>query len=362
MMESVVAIPLPTLASEADGQRAAEPVNASPSNDFIIGPENRLIEVVFRAVLGNLSDLYNPIVLYGPSGVGKTHLARGLVDAWRVQHRRGALYETAIDFGRRLTDAFQTNDIEKFRSRYRSPLLLVVEDVGELATRPAAQEELLNTLDAQLELNHRVVVTSTRVPAEIAELLPGLRSRLGAGLTVQLESPGPAAREAIVRRAVAGRMFDFTEAAVCALIEGLPGCAADLIGAIIQLGMRAQLDARAVDGEDVQEYLEARRGSNSPRLRDIAASTARHFSLKVSMLRSVSRRQAVVRARGVAMYLARLLTDDSLERIGEYFGGRDHTTVLHACRKIEDLLLADAGIHRAVQHLQQELGERSCKT
>lgn len=356
-MESVVAIPLPLLAGEADGQRPGARIS-----DFIIGPENRLVEVVFRAVLGNRCDAYNPIVLHGPSGVGKTHLARGFVEAWRVQHRRGALCETAVDFARRLNDAFQTNDIENFRNRYRSLILLVIEDLGELTTRPAAQEELLHTLDAQVEQDHRVVVTSKLVPAEMPDLLPGLRSRLGAGLTVRLEPPGSAAREAIVRRAVASRLFNFTEAAVCALIEGMPSTAADLLGAIIQLGMNSQLDSRPVDGDDVLEYLEARRGSNSPRLRDIAAATARHFSLKVSMLRSVSRRQAVVRARGVAMYLARQLTDDSLEQIGQYFGGRDHTTVLHACRKTEDLLLADAAIHRAVQHLQQLLGEPSCKT
>ena len=361
-MESVVAIPLPPIASEADGQRAAGQGSPSSPNDFIIGPENRLVEVVFRAVLGNRCDAYNPIVLHGPSGVGKTHLARGLVEAWRMQHRRGAMYETAVDFARRLNDAFQTNDIKEFRNRYRSPLLLVVEDLGELVTRPAAQEELLHTLDAQVDQDHRVVLTSRLDPAEMVELLPGLRSRLGAGLTVRLESPGPAAREAIVRRVVAGRMLNFTEAAICSLIEGLPGVAAELIGAINQLGMRSEVDSRAVDGEDVREYLEARRDSDSPRLRDIAAATARHFSLKVSMLRSVSRRQAVVRARGVAMYMARLVTDDSLEQIGAYFGGRDHTTVLHACRKTDELLLADPGIHRAVQHLKRELGQRPCKT
>lgn len=361
-MESVVAISLPTSAIEADSPPAAGRVSTPSPNDFIIGPENRLVEVVFRAVLGNRCDSYNPIVLYGLSGMGKTHLARGLVDAWRMQHRRGALYEAAVDFARRLNDAFETNDIEDFRSRYRSPLLLVVEDVGELTTRPAAQEELLHTLDAQVELNHRVVVTSRQAPTEMLELLPGLRSRLLAGLTVHIEPPGPAAREALVRHVVAVRNFNFTEAAICALVEGMPGAPSDLIGAILQLNMAAEVDSRAVDGEDVQEYLEARRQSNSPRLRDIAVATARHFSLKISLLRSVSRRQAVVRARGVAMYLARLLTDDSLEQIGAYFGGRDHTTVLHACRKTEELLLADGSIHRAVQQLQQLLGERPCKT
>jgi chromosomal replication initiator protein len=359
MPDSVVEIPLPgkPLVSLADPEGPASP------GHFLLGEENRLVAVAVRSVVEEKADGYNPMVLYGSSGTGKTHLARGLAEAWKLRYpRRRVVCTTAIDFARELAEAIETQAVDEFRDKHRGASLLVVEDFGMLATRKSgklnAQEEFIHTLDAMVAEDRWVVVTASTPPAELPGILPALRSRLGSRLTIPLVPPGPETRLALLRQLAALHELDLPEAVAEALAEGLSGTAPELAGALMQLAMPAEFEGDALDLKTARRFLSERNDVRQPSLHEIALATARHFTIRLSDLRSPVRRRALVAARGVAIYLARLLTQESLEQIGDYFGGRDHTTVMHSYRKTEELLDQDPTIREAVESLRDRLWKK----
>lgn len=323
---------------------------------FVVGPENRLVEVAVGSVLDGGAARYSPIVFCGPSGVGKSHLALGLATAWKNSFpRRPVVFTAAIDFARQLADAVETKTVDDFVVRYRQASLLVMEDVHHLQDKPAAQEELIHTLDALSDTGAQVVLTSRTAAHQLADFMPRLRSRLTAGLTVPLVPPGPAARRTVLDRLARAQGMNLPESVVGVLAERMVATVPELRGILSRLQMSAELEHRPVDLALVDEQLAEQARRNAPSIDQIAKATARHFSLKLSDLRSSSRTRAVVSARGVAMYLARTLTPLSLEQIGRYFGGRDHTTVSHGCRRTEESMRSEPGVHRAVTELREKL-------
>jgi len=355
MANGVVTIPLPgqPLASDSpawDGHQGPTTL------EFLAGPENCLIEPAVSSVLGRQPTPYNPLFLHGPSGTGKSHLARGLAAAWKLNFPQSRVaYTTAIDFAREMADAFETQAVEDFRARYRGVNLAVFEDVAELAAKPAAQEELVRTLDAILERSGQVVVTASSVPQEIAGFSPALQSRLSAGLCLPLALPSVDTRRAILEQWSNLRDVEMAAPILSLLAEGLAGTVPELLGAMLQLEVLAGEKGCPIDAHQIREFLSQRDSTLRPKLRDIALLTARHFALRLSDLRGPSRRRPVVTARDVAIHLCRQLTRESLSRIGAYFGGRDHTTVLYACRKTEELLQSDPAIRQAIDQLQRKL-------
>jgi chromosomal replication initiator protein len=356
MVNGVVTIPL---SGQPLGDHAGA-TNGHPGPteiEFFAGPENCLVEPAVMGILGRRLTPYNPLVLYGPTGTGKTHLARGIAATWKTNFPQNRVaYATAVDFARELADAFETHSIDDFRRKYRAVGLAVFEDIGELTSKPAAQEELICTLDAIIHRGGQIIVTAPAAPQEIAGLAPALQSRLTAGLCLPLAPPGPDARRAILERWSTLREIDLADSIVKLLAEGLAGTVPELLGAMLQLEVPAREAGRSIDALHVREYLSRRDKAVRPKVRDIALLTARHFSLRLGDLRGTSRRRPVVVARDVAVYLCRQLTRETLSRIGEYFGGRDHTTVLHACRKTEQQIEADPAIQQAVDQLQRMLG------
>jgi len=354
MADGVVTIPLPGQllagdSSSLDGHRGPTTL------EFFAGPENRLIESAVSGVLGRQPSRYNPLVLYGPSGTGKSHLARGLAAAWKVSFPNSRVnYATAVDFAREMVEAFETQSVEDFRLSHRAVNLAVFEDVAELARQPAAQEELTHTLDAVIQQGGQVVATAACAPQDIAGFSPALQSRLSAGLCVPLTLPGPDTRLAILQRWLNLREIEMPGPILKLLAQGLVGTVPELLGAVLQLEVPAREEGRPINVHQVRDFLSERDSILRPKLRDIAALTARHFALRLGDLRGSSRRRPVVAARDVAIYLCRQLTRESLGRIGEYFGGRDHTTILHACRKTEELLKADPAIRQAIDRLQRK--------
>ena len=350
-MDSIVAIPLPGHPLDPDGDQSSP--SALPQ--FLAGPENRLVPAVVRSLLDDPPGGYNPLLLCGPSGTGKSHLARGLAAQWKARCRRRVVCTTAGDFSRELSDAIETQATDDFRKRYRKAALLVLEDVDRLAEKHYAQEELVHTLDVRLAAGRQVVVTASAVAARLAGISPRLQSRLGSGLTVPLAPPGPSVRLAILRELARQQEIELSASAAEVLADGLSVTVPELIDVLVQLQIPARLDGGKIDADSAHWFLSQRNGWRQSRLRDIALSTARFFDLRLSDLRGPSRRQAMATARGVAMYLARQMTDKSLGHIGRYFGDRDHTTVMYGCRKTEKLLKSDATIHQAVHQLRERL-------
>jgi chromosomal replication initiator protein len=356
MVDGVVDIPLPGRPLEF----AAEQGDAVPPCHFIVGPENRLVEVAVRSVVEESTGGYNPLVFYGPSGVGKSHLAHGLAAAWKARDRRlRVVCTTAVDFARELAEAIETQGVDEFRTKHRGAALLVVEDLGMLATRKSgklnAQEELIHTLDALVADNRWVVVTASAAPSALPGIVPALQSRLTAGLMIPLAPPGIEARLAILEQLAALRNIPLPAPVARVLAEGVVGTAPDLAGSLMQLAMPAEFHNTPFDAESARKYLADRGCVRQPTLHEIALATSRYFSLRLSDLRSPVRRRALVVARGVAIYLARRFTNESLQQIGEYFGGRDHSTVMHSCRKAEELLVNDPAVREALEQLQKTL-------
>jgi chromosomal replication initiator protein len=281
------------------------------------------------------------MVLYGPSGVGKTHLALAVVAHWKAQPDRSPVkYAVAIDFVRELAEAIETKTLDEFGVAYRRASLLVLEDLQHLAGKPAAQRELVQILDNLADDQARVLVTASRSPGMFDDLLPGLQSRV---------LPAPATRAIMLRRLAGARGMELSEPLIEFLAENISGAVPALDAALIELQIGGSVSIEAA-----RHWLADRRRED-PTLREIALATARHFSLRLGDLRSAARQRNLVVARGVAMYLCRSLTRQSLEQIGGYFGGRDHTTVSHGCRRTEDLLQTEPAIGEAVVLLQSRL-------
>lgn len=337
-------------ASAAGASRRKGPREPVPTQ-LVLGPENQLASHTLRRLLHELPLPGGVVVFAGPAGCGKSHLVQGLASHWR---RRGksVLCLCGADFIREYSEAVQTRDQSNLYRHYRQADLLVLEDLRQLTTTPstyaaAAQRELAGVVEDLEAQDGQVVVTSDAAPAAIPGLDPMLRSRLAAGLLVPLVPPSPATRLALVERLAADHKLLVEPGAAPLLAEALHTPTL-LRGALLQLEHEY---GRVVTPAAVQDYLAAHRVDNERSLSAIAESTARWFGLKPAALRSASRQRTVVKARGIAMYVARQLTSHSLQQIGQYFGGRDHSTVLHGCRKTASLLQSDLETQRVVSAL-----------
>ncbi len=308
-----------------------------------------------ESVLADGDAPYNPLLFVGPSGTGKSHLASGLLGAWKSRfRRRPAVRVTATDFARQLAEAIQTKTTEDFARRYRRLSLLVFEDLQHLAEKGAAQRELRFTLDALAGAGARLVFTCAALPSELPGIDAGLKSRLEEGLTVPLAPPGRETRAVIVRRLAESLGLQVPDEAAQVLTHGLRVTVPELSGALKQL---SGADRTGLNAEAARRFVARQNGTNEPTLHRIASTTARYFSLPLANLKSASRRRQVAIARAVAMYLARDMTSQSLQEIGRYFGSRDHTTVSYGCHVTEGRLKTDPQVRHAVVALQDRLKE-----
>ncbi len=322
--------------------------------EFVIGPENRLVAAVAEAFFQGRSQHYSPLVIYGPSGSGKSHLAQGLARWWRTARPADSVLLTGgAELAREYAGALERQQLTEWRTALRRHGLLVIEDLGQLAGKGPAQQELVQLLDDWSGSEAMVVVTARGLPQQLSALLAALRSRLSAGLAVPLALPGADARRAILERLAQARGLALPKGVLQSLSGGPSVSVPALRGAILQLDLAQR--SGELDADGLRRFVAQRPRSRQISLRDITAATARHFGLKMADLKSPSRRQAVVTARGIAIYLARLLTPHSLEQIGDYFGGRDHTTVLHGQRRTEKLMKRDPATRHAVAEVRKTL-------
>lgn len=344
------------LTAQNPGSPSESNTAADLLSGFVVGPENALPASALQACLDHAIGQLTPLLLYGPHGSGKTHLARGLA-AWWQRHfpTSRVICLTASDFAQSYAAAIAEDRLGNWRRQIREADLLVIDDLGQLTGKHGGQQELRQALDELGDREKLAVMTAQTLPTHLRVLLPSLRSRLSAGLAVPLVLPARTTRRFILDRVAMARGISLSQRSRHTLADGLKVSVPALVAALLELELSARVDQQAIDGGRVRQFMAARPSAATPELREIAARTAKYFGLKISDLKSPLRHQSLVAGRSMAMYLARQLTAKSLGQIGEYFGGRDHTTVLHGCRRTEKLLVRDQATRQAVADLKRAL-------
>jgi len=329
--------------------------------EYIGGLENSLVPVALETVFQE-QPKFNPIVFFGPTGTGKSLLVQLIATRWKRDNKAARMVlTTGADFAREYAHAVETDSISDLRLKYRRAGLVAIDDLHEIEDKTAAQSELVRTLDALLDRHQRVIVTLPHSPADTAVLLPTLSGRLSAGLTVPLHPPGPAARRLILRSLASARCISLPNRVVDLVASDTlsdtrkPGTVPRLLQTLLRLEQFPFDRHAAISEQDLRRCLQTADDGEQLQLQSITKRVSKYFNLRSADLKGKTRQQRVVRARGVAMFLARQLTANSLESVGRHFGNRDHTTVLHACRKTESLIEADPSIRQAVEDLKTEL-------
>lgn len=327
---------------------------------FIAGDENRLVAYVCQSE--TLLELAQPVLVIGPQGCGKTTIALHLASKLAISLQRGGdlsavKYFTASDFAREYADAVAADDVDHFRESIDETPVVVVDDLQVLSGKTAAQDELTMRLDSRLTAGKPTILTSKRLPSETRGVRPQLASRSVMGLTVPIRLPGPETRRALLHELALFRGVEVSDKLVGLLEAGLRSdlSVLGLDASIKQLDLHCRMNQSRVDLAAVQSAIDSTGNNESIDLGKITRTVARIWGHRTKELRSGSRKQSVVRARSLAMFLARQMTPLSLDKIGEYFGGRDHSTVLHAIRKTQSLLEEDGDLTRMMQEATEKL-------
>jgi chromosomal replication initiator protein len=329
-------------------------------DQFVIGDSNRLAHAAALSVAELPALAYNPLFICGAPGLGKTHLLHSIANYVRAYsgHAQTVRYTTVEAFTNHFLGALHGGGIESFKDDYRKVDVLLVDDVQFLQSKAKTEEEFFHTFNAVHDAGAQLVLTSDRPPRDLQALEDRLRARFEAGLVTELGPPDLATRLTILRKRVRqDGLADVDPAALELIAERVEHSIRALEGALIRVVAFASLTGRAVTGELAGEVLAGLYPDLRPSRRtvqEIQERTCEAFGVSLVELRSSSRAAQVAWARHVAMYLARELTDATLPAIGREFG-RNHTTVMHACKRTAERIAADREAYEAVQRLTESL-------
>ncbi len=326
--------------------------------NFVLGKSNELAFAATRQVAHNPGMVYNPLLLYGSTGLGKTHLlhAAGHFIA-RANPEARVLYLHSEKFVSEMIQALRRDSIDEFKRRYRSVDTLLIDDIQFFAGKDRSQEEFFHTFNALLESRQQIILTCDRYPKEVDGIEARLRSRFGWGLTVAIEPPDFETRVAILMKKAADRGLELPEDVVFLIAKRIRSNVRDLEGALNSLIANARFSGREINVDYTQEILRDVLAVHDRliTMENIQKTVADFYQLRVNDLLSRRRTRSIARPRQMAMFLAKALTEHSLPEIGDAFGGRDHTTVLHACRTIENLCETDSRLRDERARLMREL-------
>ncbi|HEX5984775.1 MAG TPA: chromosomal replication initiator protein DnaA [Solirubrobacterales bacterium] len=321
---------------------------------FVIGPGNRLAHGAALAVAEAPSEAYNPLFLHGPPGLGKTHLLAAIANYLRENAPGLSVrYTTAESFTNEFVGALKTSGNDAFKARYRDLDVLLIDDVQFLEGKPATEEEFFHTFNALYESGSQLVLSADRIPSELSTLASRLRDRFEWGLTVAVEPPNLATRLTVLRRLVEEAGVEIADAgALNELANRIDANVRQLHGALTRVLAHASLMARPLSSELIAEVIPGTRGSRPTSVEEIQQRVAETFGISRAELVGSSRAATPLRARQVAIFLTRDLTDLSLPQIGRLYGGRDHTTVLNSLRRVEASLDEDSDLAEKVRELR----------
>lgn len=331
---------------------------ASTFATFVEGKSNQLGLAAARQVAENPGGAYNPLFIYGGVGLGKTHLMQAVGNAIVAKNPNAkVVYLHSERFVADMVKALQLNAINDFKRYYRSMDALLIDDIQFFAGKERSQEEFFHTFNSLLEGGRQIILTCDRFPKEINGLEERLKSRFGWGLTVAVEPPELETRVAILMKKAEQVNIDLPHDAAFFIAQRIRANVRDLEGALKRVIASANFTGRSIDVELVREALKDLLALQDKQvgIDNIQKVVCEYYKIKMNDMVSKRRSRSVARPRQVAMALAKELTNHSLPEIGEAFGGRDHTTVLHACRKIKELQEETADIREDMKNLLRSL-------
>ena len=309
-------------------------------DNFVEGKSNQLALAAAHQVAENPGGAYNPLFLYGGTGLGKTHLLHAVGNGIRARKPNAkVIYMQSERFVQDMVKALQNNAIQEFQRYYRSVDALLIDDIQFFAKKERSQEEFFHTFNALLEGNQQIILTSDRYPKEIDGVEDRLKSRFGWGLTIAIEPPELETRVAILMRKAEENKIHLPHEVAFFIAKRLRSNVRELEGALNRVIANARFTGKPINIDFVREALRDMLALQEKlvTIENIQKTVAEYYKIKVADLLSKRRSRSVARPRQLAMALAKELTNHSLPEIGDAFGGRDHTTVLHACRKIAEL-------------------------
>ena len=308
-------------------------------DNFVEGKSNQLARAAASQVADNPGSAYNPLFIYGGTGLGKTHLLHAVGNGILLNKPNAKIaYMHSERFVQDMVRALQNNAMEKFKQYYRSVDALLIDDIQFFAGKDRTQEEFFHTFNALLEGNQQIILTSDRYPKEV-DVEDRLKSRFGWGLTIAIEPPELETRVAILKRKAQESHINLADEVAFFIAKRLRSNVRELEGALNRVIANANFTGRAINIDFVKEALRDLLALQDKlvTIDNIQKTVAEYYKIKVADLLSKRRNRSVARPRQIAMALSKELTNHSLPEIGDAFGGKDHTTVLHACRKVKDL-------------------------
>jgi chromosomal replication initiator protein len=326
---------------------------------FVVGNNNRFAHAAAQAVAEAPSRAYNPLFIYGGVGLGKTHLMHA-IGHYVLENKKATkvLYVTSEAFTNDLINAIRDDKTIEFRNKYRTIDILLIDDIQFLAGKERTQEEFFHTFNTLYEANKQIVISSDRPPKEIPTLEDRLRSRFEWGLLADIQPPDLETRIAILRKKAQIENYTIPDEVLLFIATKIKSNIRELEGALLRIMAYASLHNKKIDLEMTEEALKDLLSNQKPRhitISLIQKAVAQHFDIKVEDLKAKKRSKNIAYPRQIAMYLARELTDASLPRIGQEFGGRDHTTVLHAHEKIKEEMRTNEDLKETIEKIMKTI-------
>ena len=327
-------------------------------DNFVVGPSNRLAHASCVAVSHSLGNTYNPLFVYGNSGLGKTHLLQAICfEAQRKSNGAVIQFLSCEEFVNRFIRAIEEGNLLGFQSQFRTVDMLVIDDIQFLREREQSQEEFFHTFNALYNNGKQIILSADSPPVQIPSLEERLISRFNWGLVARIDPPSYETRVAIVQKKAHLRGLSISDEIAEYIARKVQANIRELEGALTSIYAVATTSGKKITLELAQTALEGQIKSDARHISitDIINVVTKHFDIRLADLQSKKRSQSITEPRQICMYLARNLTKHSLEEIGGHLGGRDHTTVMHACSKIAEAKDADPKMNALLDELAKQI-------
>ena len=344
--------------SQAGRQRRTAHLNPKYTfTSFVVGASNQFAHAASLAVADKPAQAYNPLFIYGGVGLGKTHLLNAIGNHVAERTDLRIAYVTTEQFTNEVINSIRYDKMVDLRKRYRSIDMLLIDDVQFLAGKERTQEEFFHTFNSLYEARKQIVVSSDRFPREMPDMEERLRSRFGWGLVADLQLPDVETRIAILRKKSEDEGISLPEGVIQFLAENMKSNIRELEGALVRVGAYSSLTGQPITMEMAKNVLRDVIGDKKKviAMDDIQEAVATRFHVKIAELKSRRRSKTLVHPRQIAMHLCRELTDASFPEIGRQFGGKDHTTIIHACKQIAKAKEADAALTATLESLKNQI-------